>query len=167
MENWFEIMMSNPELLEDFYAKVDEEISEENEHEMLHRTVRGNAWVRNRSHREKMVRKFLFLNPGMKIEDIYPLRSLHAVFLNDEFSTNGGIYNINHVSHVYVAPGGHLEVFRGELEWGRTGNIFGIGSKDRDIAAITNRRIRHMNDDSNMKYSDYKKKYTPKKRGIL
>ena len=116
-----------------------------------------------------MVREFLFLNPDMKIEDVSPLYGLHAIYLDPDISTNGGQYNINHVSHVYVAPGGHLEVFRGELEWACSGRIFGIGNKNKDVSAITNRRIRHMEmvDESNMKYSDCKKKYGPKNWGIL
>ena len=172
MKNWIEILsMGDSELLDDFYAKVneDEEIYEEKRAKRDCRKLRDNAWTRKRAYRKKMVREFLSLNPGMKIEYIHPLRSLNAIFIDDEISTNGGLYNINHVSHVYITPRGHFEIFRGKLEWGFNGRIFGMGCKDRDAAAIINRRIRHMamDDECNMKYSDCKKKFAPKNGGIL
>lgn len=171
MENWYEVTMNNSKLKEEFFEKINEEDCER--YELVNKPFksRDNSWVRKRIYRKKMVRNFLFLNPSMKLNEVDPLHSINGVYIK-ALSTNGDEYNINHVSHIYISPRGknHLEVFRGALEWGRTGRVFGIGCKNRDIGKITNRRIRHMKTETEigMKHSYCKKKFAPKmKEGIL
>lgn len=170
MDNWFEISMSDPELRKAFYEKIYEK-DDNTEYRMANKHVkaRDNSWVKKRSYRKKMVRNFLSLKPSMKIEDLHPLYSKNAIYINNHISTDGGAYNINHVSHLYITPRGHLQKFRGVLEWGHDGVVFGVGCKDRNISRITNRRIQRMKSeiDMSMKYSYYKKTFAPIYIGIL
>lgn len=172
MEDWYEITMSSPELMDEFVKMIqedDENVAISNHESVKLEKKRENAWVKKDKHRKDMERKFFSLNPGMGKEDLYPLPSTSCISVFDK-SVKQGIYCINPVNQIYFTSRGHFEQFRGALELGGTGHILGLGSKDHDWARIMNRRIRHMNireDDSCMKYSVYKKLLAPKRIGII
>lgn len=167
MEQWYEILMNDKELQKEYYSKIYNDDSEEIELKDKRKPKRENSWVRNRKHRKKMVRKFLSLNPAMQIDPSWNLSSTNGLFYDSGAGENGGIYNINHVTHVFLAAGGHLEVFRGVVKWGKSGLIFELGAKNKDLGKITNRRIRHMKvDEGNIRYSTCKKCFSPPKEAF-
>jgi len=172
VENWFEESMKSQYLINEFNKKVYEkdDLKIVNRSKTVKKNVR-NSWISKRLYRKKVIRKFLLLNPSMKIKEIEPLNSVNnVIWLDKDAFTNGKKYNINHVNHMFLNKRGHIEVFTGRLEWCPNGGCFGMEPKNKKIGHITNRRIRYLRTDANserMNYIYYKKNFSPKIMDII
>lgn len=103
MENWFEESMKSQYLINEFNKKVYEkdDLKIVNRSKTVKKNVR-NSWISKRLYRKKVIRKFLLLNPSMKIKEIEPLNSVNnVIWLDKDAFTNGKKYNINHVNHMF------------------------------------------------------------------
>lgn len=171
MDDWYEITMSDPKLLAEYMDMVNE-VSENGKPVRKCKQIykEKNSWVKKDIYRKKMKRKFYSMNPGMDKKGIIPLRNLNCIWIDTDKATNGGLYNINPVNHIYLTPRGHYEQFRGSYERCTAGIVFGLGTKDRTVGALTNRRIRRIRineDDSILKHSEYKKLLGPMGYDVL
>lgn len=133
---------------------------------------RENSWIKKQKYRKKLKKRFLSAKPDMNLEECYPLwRTGDVIYVNPETSKDGGTYCLNHINHLYMTKRGHIEQFRGRVEWCRGGRIYGIEGKDHNLGKITNRRIRHekidKEDGEALRYSTYKKKYGPKLMNVI
>ena len=159
------------DLIDEYLKKINEE-DPLIENSGKKRTVRKikNSWIKKDLYRKKLRKAFYSMDPGMDKDSIEPLYCLNAIWIDTQRAMEGGPCSINHVNHVYMTKRGNFEKFRGAFEKGSKGSVFGMACKDRTVSSVTNRRIRHMRiseEETLMKYSEYKKMFGPKDYGIL
>jgi len=174
MENWLGITADEMLLLDEFIEKSNMDDMEQSSvcaTTYNSRKGRENSWVRKDRFRKKLKKRFLSVKPDMTSEECYPLSTTSgAIYINNETAFDGGCYCLNHVNHLYMTKRGHVEQYRGRVEWYTDGMVYGIEPKYHDAAKTTNRRIRHEKIDADaqvLRYSVYKKKYAPKLPDVL
>lgn len=175
MQNWFDMagalegFDSNPEYLEkmtiDYAAADGKNVVQKRRSESIHAC----AWVRNRNHKKKLIRRFLSINPDMDYSKLSGTRCEPAIYLcfpefNDgKFFDPKMEYNFNPYSRVFLSPRGDIRKYHGEVSPCR--GSFALGRKEKEVSRITNRRIRHLNasDELPTSHSYCKKLYGPLK----
>lgn len=145
----------------------------DDEEQILNRTKRNtqkerdNAWQRNRSYKEKLVRRFLSMNPSMDYSDFRGMRCSQAIYLhfpqddNGEYVDHRMSYCINPYTKVFLSRRGDLRVYHGNISYIR--GSFTLANKDKMIQKITNKRIRKANagEETICTFSYQKKLYGP------
>lgn len=176
MERWLESITDEElarivEYVEKAYQnESDEELAMVDE--ACFKKARENSWIKKHKYRRMLKKRFLSVKPNMNLDECYPLwETKDSIYVDTEVARDGGTYCLNHINHLYMTKRGHIEQFRGRVEWRRGGTVFGIGNKEHEVGKITNRRIRHekidMEEGEALRYSTYKKKYGPKLMDIL
>ena len=125
------------------------------------------SWVRKRKHKKKMVRRFQTINPDMDYSKLYGMRCSPAIYLcfpsynEDGYYDPKMTYSFNPYTKVFLSLRGDLRKYHGAAFPIR--GSYALGSKDKEAAKITNRRIRRHALDENMSssYSYCKKLYGP------
>lgn len=125
------------------------------------------SWVKKREHKKKMVRRFLTINPDMDYSKLCGMRCSPAIYLcfpsyNDgDYYDPKMTYSFNPYTRVFLSLRGDLRKYHGAAFPIR--GSYALGSKDKDAAKITNRRIRRhaLDEDMSSSYSYCKKLYGP------
>ena len=175
--NWYDMpgaldgFENNPAFLEKM--KIDE-VDENPDHKTVSAKKpsgkqRECSWVRKRSYKKRLVRRFLSVNPDKVYtkEDgnTYMHNCLYfcrPLWHEGDFHDPNVDYIFNPYSHVYLSPRGDIRKWNGTIYGGSTRAFF-LGTKDSWASRITNRRIRHQPiEDVNHSYSFYKKMFFEK-----
>lgn len=125
------------------------------------------SWVKKRKHKKKMVRRFLTINPDMDYSKLCGMRCSPAIYLcfpsynEGEYYDPKMTYSFNPYTRVFLSLRGDLRKYHG-VAFPIRGS-YALGSKDKDAAKITNRRIRRhaLDEDMSSSYSYCKKLYGP------
>ena len=166
MMNWHEMpgalddLEHNPAYLEKMAIDADAEPIENVKSSSKRAVNRDNcSWVKKRKYKKKMVRRFLTINPDMDYSKLYGMRCSSAIYLclpeyhNGDFYDPKMTYSFNPYTRVFLSLRGDLRKYRGAAFPVR--GSYALGSKDKDAARITNRRIRRHALDDEMSSSSY------------
>ena len=125
------------------------------------------SWVKKRKYKKKMVRQFLSINPDMDFSKHPGMRCSRGIYLcfpaydDGDFYDPRMTYSFNSYTRVFLSLRGDLRKYHGAAFPFR--DSYALGPKDKDVAKITNRRIRHhaLDEDMSSNYSYCKKLYGP------
>ena len=131
------------------------------------KSLRVCSWIRKRKHKKKMVRRFLTINTDMDYSKLYGMRCSPAIYLCFPSYNEGNYYDpkmtysFNPYTRVFLSFRGDLRKYHGAAFPIRSS--YALGPKDRDVAKITNRRIRRyaLDEETVRSYSYCKKLYEP------
>ena len=140
MEKALENMESHPAFLEK--SRAEEETTAPVSDTAVKSRERLHGWQRKRQFRKKMVRKFLSLNPSLKINELErcDTNNLDAIYFGD---TQRTYYVLNPYTKVYISPRGDLRQYNGVVS-----RSPGVGDclyhKPDRLSSYTNHCLRHL-----------------------
>lgn len=131
--------------------------------------TRNCAWIRNRSYKKKIVRRFLSMNPAMDYSTMKGICHIHnGIYLNyacynhddSSFYDPHVNYCLNPYSRIYLTHRGNLRMMHGDLFRIRTS--FALGYTKKVAIKCMNRRLRKTEFTEGIpSYSFCKKYYCP------
>ena len=171
MKNWYEHydvverMNRDPEYKEKLKCEDDRETKAHKKNAI--RRKREDAWSRKRSHKKKMVRRFLSMNPAMDYSEFGGTSRGNGIYVSDSGASDGKYRNartqycMNPYTKVYLSPRGDLRVYHGNVSYIR--GSFTLVKKDKMQQKLTNKRIRmeRITEESGGSYSYKKKLFGP------